>query len=256
VAESGNKEGNASSVPGQGPAVVVNTPAPGDTQGSGATPNGAAVSSVRTTLYDPGSFATAKVQILGDPDYLMQEVATGSTGLNKAYSRFYNDGGFTINPTGGQVFIEIDFKEGVDYSSDEFTDSLAGVDGLQSVGGTLAINDSILFWDYNPEARKIIKGISYKLISVTNNFKNGAFTQTLSAVINDFGSKTALSAEARQEAEAEEAENTPAAAATTDATPAATGTTKDKPVNDPPPGNSSGAQTTSPPPAANPPPTT
>jgi hypothetical protein len=235
VAQPGNQEGNASSVPGQGAAVLVNTPIPGDKTGDGGTPASAAVNSVRTTLYDPGSFATAKIQILGDPDYLMQEVATGSTGLNKAYSRFYNDAGFTINPTGGQVFIEIDFKEGVDYSPNQFNDSLAGVDALQSNAGTLAINDSILFWDYNPEARKIIKGISYKLISVTNSFKNGAFTQTLSAVINDFGSGKALTDEARQEASAEEAGEAPQPT-----TPeGATGTTKDKPVTDPAPGNSS-----------------
>ena len=238
VADSGNKEGNASSVPGQGTAVLVNTPGGGDKNGSQGTPNMAAVNSVRTTLYDPGSFATAKISILGDPDYLMQEVATGSTGLNKAYSRFYSDGGFTINPTGGQVFIEIDFKEGVDYSSDEFTDLLPGVDGLQSGAGTLAINDSILFWDYNPDARKIIKGISYSLISVTNSFKNGAFTQTLSAVINDFGSGKALSEEARVESAAEAAGNTPQP----EAPKGATGTTTDKPVNDPPPGNSSNTQ--------------
>lgn len=234
VADSGNKEGNASSVPGQGPAVLTNTPAPGDTNGSSGTPNGAAASSVRTTLYDPGSFATAKISILGDPDYLMQEVATGSTGLNKAYSRFYDDGGFTINPTGGQVFIEIDFKEGVDYSSNEFTDSLIGVNDLQSSAGTLAINDSILFWDYNPEARKIIKGISYLLISVTNRFSKGAFTQTLSAVINDFGTNTATSAEARQEVQAEQNEQTPAADPAASPSPPA-----DPKVNNPPPGNSS-----------------
>jgi hypothetical protein len=164
----------------------------------------------------------------------MQEVATGSTGLNKAYSRFYDDGGFTINPTGGQVFIEIDFKEGVDYSSNEFTDSLIGVNDLQSSAGTLAINDSILFWDYNPEARKIIKGISYLLISVTNRFSKGAFTQTLSAVINDFGTNTATSAEARQEVQAEQNEQTPAADPAASPSPPA-----DPKVNNPPPGNSS-----------------
>lgn len=238
VAQQGNQEGNASSVPGQGAAVVVNTPAAGDKTGDGGTPASAAVNSVRTSLYDPGSFATAKISILGDPDYLMQEVATGSTGLNKAYSRFYNDGGFTINPTGGQVFIEVDFKEGVDYSSNEFNDSLPGVNALQSNAGTLAINDSILFWDYNPDAKKIIKGISYKLISVTNSFKNGAFTQTLSTVINDFGSGKALSEDARKEAADEEASNAPQPATPDESI----GTTEDKPVNDPPPGNSSNTQ--------------
>jgi hypothetical protein len=230
VAQSGNQEGNASSVPGQGAAVLVNTPAAGDKTGDGGTSASAAVNSVRTSLYDPGSFATAKISILGDPDYLMQEVATGSTGLNKAYSRFYNDGGFTINPTGGQVFIEIDFKEGVDYSPTAFTDSLAGVDALQSSAGTLAINDSILFWDYSPEARKLIKGISYNLISVTNNFKNGLFTQTLSAVINDFGSGKALTDQARTESAAEAAGNAPQPTTPNDAT----GTTQDKPAESPP----------------------
>jgi hypothetical protein len=231
VADSGNKEGNASSVPGQGAAVLVNTPAAGDKTADGGTPASAAVNSVRTSLYDPGSFATAKISILGDPDYLMQEVATGSTGLNNAYSRFYNDGRFNINPTGGQVFIEIDFKEGVDYSPTAFTDSLPGVNALQSSAGTLAINDSILFWDYSPEAKKIIKGISYELLSVVNNFRNGAFTQTLSAVINNFGAGKALTEDAEREVE----ETVAAGNAPQPTTPNdATGTTQDKPAESPP----------------------
>jgi hypothetical protein len=203
VAEQGNTEGNASSIPGQGATVAANMPVPGDGTGTGQSPNMASINSVRTSLYDPGSFATAKISILGDPDYLMQEVATGSTGINRAYSRFYKDGGFTINPSGGQVFIEIDFKEGVDYNSTELVDLLEDGRGVTGTGGTLAINDSILFWDYAPEVRKRINGISYLLISVTNNFRGGAFTQQLSAVINDFGTKTALSAEGREALEAE-----------------------------------------------------
>jgi hypothetical protein len=228
VAQPGDQSGNAGSVPGQGAKNAVNAPVPGDSTGSGGTPSDAAVNSVRTTLYDPQNHANAKISILGDPDFLMQEASVGLSGavtrsLSKAYSRFYDANSFTINPTGGQVFIEIDFKEGVDYSSNEFNDSLLGVDALQSNAGTLAINDSILFWDYDAEVKKKIKGISYKLISVVSNFKNGSFTQTLTATINDFGTRPALTDEARQDLENEATGEEPNPATAADST----GTTQD-----------------------------
>jgi len=46
----------------------------------------------------------------------------------------------------------------------------------------------------------VVKGISYTLTKVKNSFRNGLFTQTLEAFINDFGTG-ALSKEASQEFE-------------------------------------------------------
>jgi hypothetical protein len=83
--------------------------------------------------------------------------------------------GFTINPNGGQVFIEIDFKEAEDYNNDD---------------GLLTINDSILFWRYPKEVASQIKGISYMLVEVISSFSKGKFTQELDCVINQFSDIT------------------------------------------------------------------
>lgn len=126
-----------------------------------------AQNSYLTMLYDPGSYATAKISILGDPDYLIQD---SPSSVNQVYRQFYGKG-FTINPNGGQVFIEIDFKEAEDYNNDN---------------GLLTINDSILFWKYPKEVSSQVKGVSYMLTEVVSNFVKGKFTQDLDCVINTF----------------------------------------------------------------------
>jgi hypothetical protein len=122
-----------------------------------------------TSLFDPGAYAQARIQILGDPDYLMREAANG---INEVYKQFYQDDGFTINPNGGQVFIEIAFNEGVDYDNNT---------------GTMTINDSIFFWDYPDSVKSgpnAIKGVSYQVRECESVFKGGKFTQTLQLNIN------------------------------------------------------------------------
>lgn len=124
-----------------------------------------AQNSYLTSLFDPGSYANAKVTIMGDPDFLMQD---SPSSVNQVYRQFYGKG-FTINPNGGQVFIEIDFKEAEDYSNDD---------------GLLTINESILFWKYPKEVASIVKGISYQVTEVNSSFSKGKFIQELSCVIN------------------------------------------------------------------------
>lgn len=121
-----------------------------------------------TSLYDPESWATAKVQILGDPDFLMQD---SPSSVNELYSQFYGNNGFTINPTGGQVFVEINFKEGVDYDINT---------------GTLDMNEALLFWKYPASVKKIVKGIAFQLQTVESTFSHGKFTQTLNLNIHPF----------------------------------------------------------------------
>lgn len=186
--------GNANRV-----AQAPNTTRGIDQNTSGATMSTAAAGAVRNALYDPGSYTKATVEILGDPDFLMQEATSGFKGINQAYSRYYGEG-FTIKPTGGQVFFEIDFKEAVDYSASPVSELMEDGRGVSGVGGTLAINDSILFWDYPPEAKDVVKGISYSITKVKSSFRNGLFTQTLEAFINDFG-RGALRRDATQERE-------------------------------------------------------
>jgi hypothetical protein len=122
--------------------------------------------SVITSLFSPADYAQTRITILGDPDFLMTEVA-GS--VNTAYRQFYGKG-FTINPNGGQVFIEIDFKEGEDYGNN----------------GLLSINKSILFWNYPKQVKDLVKGVSYLVTQVQHNFSKGKFTQELLCNINTF----------------------------------------------------------------------
>jgi len=135
-----------------------------------------------TSLFDPGSYASARIQILGDPDYLMRETAAG---INEVYKQFYQSDNFTINPNGGQVFIEIAFNEGIDYGA---TINGVNVDPKDNGTGVMTINDSIFFWDY-PDSVKTgpnaIKGVSYQVREVESVFKGGKFTQTLQLNINE-----------------------------------------------------------------------
>ncbi len=135
-----------------------------------------AQNSYMTSLYDPGSYAEAKVTIMGDPDFLIQE-SPGS--VNDVYNQFYGTDGYRINANGGQVFIEINFKEAQDYKNST---------------GLLSINESILFWKYPSAILKDIAsrggGISYMVIKVTSMFKGGKFTQDLNCTINTFGGET------------------------------------------------------------------
>jgi hypothetical protein len=146
------------------------------------TPGAEAENTYMTSLFDPGSYAQARIQILGDPDYLMRETAAG---VNEVYKQFYQSDNFTINPNGGQVFIEIAFNEGIDYG--------ATIDG-NNIGpndngtGVMTINDSIFFWDYPDSVRSgpnALKGVSYQVRECESVFKGGKFTQTLQLQINE-----------------------------------------------------------------------
>lgn len=131
------------------------------------------------SLFDPGSVAVSQLNIIGDPDYLMPDT---SSSIAKVYNTFYDINGYTINPNGGQVFIEIDFKEAQDYgykTSDGITYSPTN-DGL------LSLNDRIEFWRYQKDIADKIKGVSYMVTKVNSTFRDGNFQQNLTLVINTF----------------------------------------------------------------------
>lgn len=132
-----------------------------------------AQNSYLTSLYDPKGWAEAKISILGDPDFLIQD-AEDVNGVGQLYNKFYGTNGFTIKAS-GQVFIEIDFKEAVDY---------------EHTKGVLKINESILFFKYPESISKLVKGVSYLLIKVESTFSNGKFNQVLHCRINTFGDAT------------------------------------------------------------------
>ena len=122
-----------------------------------------------TSLYDPGAYSKAIFTILGDPDYLIQEPGFSD---QIVYDKAYGPSGFNINPGGGQVFVEIDFKEAVDYTSQT---------------GTLSINDSIKLQQYPDAIAKKIKGVCYMLVNVNSKFRGGSFTQEIEATNPPFG---------------------------------------------------------------------
>ena len=145
------------------------------------TPGAEAENTYMTSLFDPGAYAQARIQILGDPDYLMREAANG---INEVYKQFYQSDSFTINPNGGQVFIEIAFNEGIDYGATVADNMIqAGDNGT----GVMTVNDSIFFWDYPASVKSgpnAIKGVSYQVRECESVFKGGKFTQTLQLNIN------------------------------------------------------------------------
>lgn len=178
VGNADNKLGSGSTTPTQ-PNMQPNQPRQGSTGYGLAVQN-----SFMTSLYDPAAYASANITILGDPDFLTSEP---SYSVEQVYDQFYGSNGFSINANGGQVFIEVDFKEGVDYTSST---------------GTLNINDSILFWQYPPEVADKIKGVSYQVITCDSVFQNGTFKQTLGCVIQSFGDSKQQIGSAKAGAEA------------------------------------------------------
>lgn len=114
-------------------------------------------------LMDPSAQAKATLTILGDPDFLIQD---NSSSINSLYNRFYGTDGFTINPNGGQVYIELDFNEAIDYNNQT---------------GLMDINKRVQFGFRYPPALKI-KGLCWMVVTVNSNFKGGKFTQQLECV--------------------------------------------------------------------------
>lgn len=123
---------------------------------------------VLTSIYDPDAYAKAKLVILGDPDFL---ISANPSSLSQVYNRFYSGNGFTVNPNGGQVFIEVNFNEGIDYDT--------------SKTGLMSINESILFWQYPEIVANVTKGIIFQIKTLTSKFENGKFIQTLDLAVPD-----------------------------------------------------------------------
>jgi hypothetical protein len=115
-------------------------------------------------MNDVDAYASAKLTILGDPDWLMTD---STSSLNEVYSKFYGTDGYTLNCNSGQVFVEVDFKEAVDYDNGT---------------GVLSVSDKIMFWDYPKEyttGPKKIQGVAFMITQVDSSFRGGKFEQTL-----------------------------------------------------------------------------
>jgi len=121
-----------------------------------------------TSLYDPAAYTDVKIDILGDPDYLMTEAAPS---VNEPYNQSYSNENYTINPNGGQIFIEVNFNEGVDYDNQT---------------GLLKVNESILFYDFGYAVPDNIDGVCYQVKQVNSSFSKGKFSQQLLCTIMTF----------------------------------------------------------------------
>lgn len=142
----------------------TNHPPGGNTQGVSNPQNLTSINTPFTYLIDPAKMAQAKIEILGDPDWLGQDILSTDT--------YVNPDNLTINFSAKQVFIEIRVKEPVDYDHNT---------------GVVQLNENILFWNYPKSVRDQLKGkISYRVIKVISTFKSGKFTQQLELVITTF----------------------------------------------------------------------
>lgn len=131
------------------------------------------------SLFDPGAYAKANLKILGDPDFLMPE---STSSVNNVYNQFYGTDGYTVSANGGQVFIEIDFKEAQDYNyaSDD------GITYKSTNDGLMSLNDKIQFWKYPTEIDDQVEGVSFMVLRVVSTFGNGKFEQDLDLTVNTF----------------------------------------------------------------------
>ncbi len=130
----------------------------GDKSGQGVNKAGLINDSVAAQLYSPTDQATAKIKILGDPDFLMSQ-----QGISLSASI-----GGAINPFDGQVLIEIAFKTASDYSDK----------------GTMVTED-IQFYQSSAPKNAGITGMVYRVWQVENTLSKGVFTQMLHCVIVD-----------------------------------------------------------------------
>jgi hypothetical protein len=154
----------------QKPAAQSSPPIPVDmmtkqneSTGSSFNMGGEAAASVRTSLYSPGDQAVARMQILGDPDYLM-------TTMGKAYEvyeKFYGPDA-SIDSHAGQVFIEVKFNNAIDYDHSK---------------GLMELDSQVEIYRYPSSIRKLINGVSYMVNTVSSTFSRGRFTQDLSMTI-------------------------------------------------------------------------
>jgi len=145
-----------------------------NTQGNGAE----AVASYKDSLYNPVAYSDVHVSVLGDPDFLIQDTANQDNHFNTHYS----PNGYSIAPNGGQVFVEINFNEAIDY------------DTTSNGTGLMNLNDKVYFQTYpnsvnilkDANGNPLVQGVSYQVNTVKNTFSGGKFTQSFEMTVNPF----------------------------------------------------------------------
>jgi len=164
----GQKDTSAGTATGGGASVKTGVKSAGDRTGTLAV--GLEVqNSIVTSLHDIGAFANGKLKILGDPDFLVRDATTSITEL---YNKFYDTDGYTISANSGQVFIEVLFKEAVDYKNST---------------GLMNINESIFFLNYPQYIKDMTQGaLIWEVARVHTTMANGKFEQVLDLIGTQF----------------------------------------------------------------------
>jgi hypothetical protein len=160
----GAKDSSAGTATAGGTSVKTGVKSKGDRTGTLAV--GLEVqNSIVTSLHDVGAYANGKLRILGDPDFLIRDAATSIASL---YNKFYDTDGYTISANGGQIFIEVAFKEAVDYKNST---------------GLMQINENIFFLNYPQYIKDMTQGaVIWEVTDVISSFTGGRFEQTLTLV--------------------------------------------------------------------------
>lgn len=166
---------NASAGPYQA-AVIPGQPNGGTIQGRTDSKDLQTQNSYISSLYDPGAWAETQMTIIGDPDFLMQPAASSIIEPNTDWliDQFYGTDGYTVSPNGGQVFVELNFKEPNDYDNNT---------------GTMNINQYVNIYPHPTYIQKDIDsrgngagGIALMLTKVVSKFNKGSFQQDLTAI--------------------------------------------------------------------------
>lgn len=156
------------------------TPSPSSNSNSvGGKQNGGSIlnENVRAQLYQPDSQEKAKLKILGDPDWIMtivgvdQQISSlyssgnGSKSIDLARQLYGSD--YSINPYGGQIFIQVIFGIATDYQDD----------------GLLDVGNDVMFFQDTSVADNNIQGFVYIPQTVSSSFSRGQFTQTFDLTV-------------------------------------------------------------------------
>jgi hypothetical protein len=160
----GAKDSSAGTATAGGTSVKTGVKSKGDRTGTLAV--GLEVqNSIVTSLHDVAAYANGKLRILGDPDFLIRDASTSIASL---YNKFYDTDGYTISANGGQIFIEVAFKEAVDYKNST---------------GLMQINENIFFLNYPQYIKDMTQGaVIWEVTDVISSFAGGRFEQTLTLV--------------------------------------------------------------------------
>lgn len=166
LSPSTTKDGANSNLKGSAPAAA-NGPVDSNKTSGQVNRATAIVENVRANLYSIADQALATIRVMGDPDFLMDTV--GSSIKSETFSQFYGQNN-SVNPYGGQVFVEIIFRVAEDYKN-----------GLLDVDP----KETILFYDKKQQDLLNAKGSIYKINQIESTFRQGKFEQVFEMVIVD-----------------------------------------------------------------------